>query len=128
MVASGLAEACSEARSSFRVPGQSLVQRTNSRSNRSPEMSRRLLCLTTALALLSGASVAAAQQHSVEAECGSVGIGGASIGNTVRIANVVCGIPPEQLEALIREKTRDLQDLSDTRRQLISSLQKELDL
>ena len=55
-------------------------------------------------------------------------VGGAAVGSTVRITNVVCGIPPEQLEGLIREKTLDLQDLSATQRQLISNLQKELDL
>src|SRR5215213_9997115 len=90
-------------------------------------MSRRLLCLTT-LVLLWGAPVANAQERSIQAECGSVAVGGAAVGSTVRITNVVCGIPPEQLEGLIREKTLDLQDLSATQRQLISNLQKELDL
>src|SRR3954447_3581396 len=91
-------------------------------------MSSHLLCLTTAIALLWGGPVAHAQERSTQAECGSVGIGGAAVGNTVRITNVVCGIPPEQLEGLIREKTLDLQDLSATQRQMISNLQKELDL
>src|SRR3954465_2583764 len=90
-------------------------------------MSRRLLCLTT-LVLLWGAPVANAQERSTQAECGSVAVGGAAGGSHVRVTNAVCGIPPEQLEGLIREKTLDLQDLSATQRQLISNLQKDLDL
>ena len=84
-------------------------------------MSRRLLCLTTALVLLWGAPVANAQERSTQAECGSVAVGGAAVGSTVRITNVVCGIPPEQLEALIRDKTRD-------QGRIISLLEEKLDL
>jgi hypothetical protein len=70
-------------------------------------MSRTLLCLTTALVLLWGAPIAHSQERSTQADCGSVAVGGAAVGRTVRITNVVCWIPPEQLEALIRDKTRD---------------------
>src|SRR6187200_1195922 len=83
-------------------------------------MSRRLLCLTT-LVLLWGAPVANAQERSTQAECGSVAVGGAAVGSTVRITNVVCGIPAEQLEALIRDKTRD-------QGRIISLLEEKLDL
>jgi tetratricopeptide (TPR) repeat protein len=91
-------------------------------------MSRPLLGFTSALALLWGASVAEAQQRSIQAECGSVAIGGAAVGNTIKIENVVCNIPPEQLEPLIRLRTRDLQDLSASQRQVISLLEEKLDL
>jgi hypothetical protein len=91
-------------------------------------MSRSLLCLMTALALLWEVPIASAQQRSLRAECGSIAVGGAAVGNAIKIENVVCNIPPEQLEPLIRLRTRDLQDLSASQRQVISLLEEKLDL
>jgi tetratricopeptide (TPR) repeat protein len=52
-------------------------------------------------------------------------VGGSVSGSTISIA---CGISPEQLDALVRHKTRDLADLSATQRELITSLRNELKL
>src|SRR3954451_14716229 len=94
-------------------------------------MSKRLLYIA-ALSVLWAAPVAYAQPSSTRADCGSVAGGGAFLGNTVSINNVVCGIPPEVLEALVRErikdKTQDLEDLSATQKELIKRLRADLDL
>ena len=42
--------------------------------------------------------------------------------------SIVCGIAPEQLEALVRDRSRPLQDLADTQKELIGRLQEQLDL
>ena len=90
-----------------------------------PAMRPRLLHLTV-VAVLWAASGADAQPRSIHADCGSVAFGGSGIGNTVKIRKVFCGIPPEQFEALVQErtkdKTRDLEDLSATQRDLIKHL------
>ncbi|WP_458425123.1 hypothetical protein [Methylorubrum extorquens] len=69
-----------------------------------------------------------AQSALVQATCGSVSIGRDVSGSTVAVGGVVCGIPPETLEELIRDKTRDLLDLSATQRELIQRLRQDLDL
>ena len=96
-----------------------------------PAMRTRLLHLT-AVAALWAASGADAQPRSIHADCGSVAFGGSGIGNTVKIRKVFCGIPPEQFEALVQErtkdKTRDLEDLSATQRDLIKHLKADLEL
>ena len=71
-----------------------------------PAMRTRLLHLT-AVAALWAASGADAQPRSIHADCGSVAFGGSGIGNTVKIRKVFCGIPPEQFEALVQERTKD---------------------
>src|SRR3954470_6669006 len=94
-------------------------------------MSRRLLCLT-ALGVLWATPVAYAQQRSAQAHCGSVAVGGSSLGSTITVGSVVCETPPEKLEALVQErikdKTRDLEDLSATQKELIKHLKAGLEL
>ena len=93
-------------------------------------MSKRVLCLVTLAALWVGVPFAYAQPRSAQADCGSVAVGGSALGNTININNPVCGIPPEQLEALVQErikdKTRDLEELSATRKELIKRLEADL--
>ena len=95
-------------------------------------MSKRVLCLVTLAALWVGVPFAYAQPRSAQADCGSVAVGGSALGNTININNPVCGIPPEQLEALVQErikdKTRDLEELSATRKELIQHLKADLEL
>ena len=67
---------------------------------------------------------AAALGDRVEANC-SAATGGNISGSTV---SIVCGIAPEQLEALVRDRSRPLQDLADTQKELIGHLQEQLDL
>ena len=69
-------------------------------------MSKGVLCLAV-IGVLWTAPAAHAEQSPVRADSGSVAIGG-----SVRDSSIIIGIPSEQLEALIRDKTRDLQDLS----------------
>ncbi|SOR32398.1 Tetratricopeptide domain protein (fragment) [Methylorubrum extorquens] len=93
----------------------------------------RLQPVLLAGALLVGSGTTRAETGSVEATCGSVAIGGTALGNTIKInGTVVCGIPPEKLEGLIQgliqNKTRDVQELSEARKQTIGLLEKELDL
>jgi tetratricopeptide (TPR) repeat protein len=82
-----------------------------------------LLALTT----LCVAPPAAAQLlgSRIEAGCAGVATGG-SISNTTITS--VCGIPPEVLEALVRDRTKPLQDLADTQKVTIVLLQDKLQL
>ena len=65
------------------------------------------------------ASLTQAQQPSVRAESGSVAVGG-----NVRDSTINIGIPPKELEGLIRP----YQELSETQKKLIAELEAKLDL
>ncbi len=71
------------------------------------------------VAVLALTPSAQAQQPAVRAESGGVAIGGSVSGSTITI-----GIPPEQLELLIRQHA----DYSETQRKLIAELEAKLDL
>ena len=46
-------------------------------------------------------------------------MGGCGVANTGEMTvggNVVCGIPAEQLEGLVRDRTKPLQDLADNQK------------
>src|SRR4051794_33084801 len=79
-------------------------------------MSTILLYVIALATVWAGAPVALAQQGAVRAEAGSVAIGG-----SVRDSTITIGISPEQLDALIRDRTRLLEKYS-------TSLERELDL
>ena len=80
---------------------------------------RLSLVIVLGLAVLALAPNAQAQQPGVRAESGGVAIGGSVSGSTITI-----GIPPEQLEALIRQSAEH----SETQKKLISELESKLDL
>ncbi len=52
-------------------------------------------------------------------------IGGNVTNSTI---NVVCGVPPEKLEELVRSRTKDLSDLSESQRETNALLKEKLDL
>src|SRR3954464_8280376 len=81
-------------------------------------MSKRLLCFTV-LAVVWAAPLTYAQPRPVQAQDGSVAIGGMAVGNTFNV-----GVPPEQLADLIRIT----KDLSSSQQQQITLLQEKLDL
>jgi hypothetical protein len=71
---------------------------------------RRMLCLAALICLmLQGQAPAHAQQRPVQAHDGSIAIGGNVSGSTFSV-----GIPAEQLEALVRDRTRLLEKYSDS--------------
>src|SRR3954447_13071356 len=86
-------------------------------------MSKRLLCLIV-LAVFWAGPVAYAQQRPVQAQDGSVAIGGPAIGNTITIE----GVPYAKLEEAVRNATRPLEQLSSSQQQVILLLQEKLDL
>ena len=54
---------------------------------------------------------------------------GVAAGDSIRARDItISGIPPKQLEALVRDRTKSLQDLADTQKTLIVVLQEKLDL
>jgi tetratricopeptide (TPR) repeat protein len=67
-------------------------------------MTARLLLLMAIIVL--SASPMAADSRSVEADCGSVAVGGNALGNSISIGSVICGIPAEQLEDIVRNRTQ----------------------
>ena len=79
---------------------------------------RLSLVIVLGLAVLALAPNAQAQQPGVRAESGGIAVGNVS-GSTITI-----GIPPEQLEALIRQSAEH----SETQKKLISELEGKLDL
>src|SRR4051794_38413181 len=86
-------------------------------------MSKRLLCVV-ALVVLWVAPSAYAEQRPVQAQDGSVAIGGPAIGNTINIE----GVPYAKLEEAVRNATRPLEQLSSSQQQVILLLQEKLDL
>ena len=60
----------------------------------------------------------------VEATC-SAATGGDITGSTV---SIVCGVPPGQLEALVRDRTKPLEDLAQSQKDLLGHLRDQLDL
>src|SRR3954447_18234518 len=86
-------------------------------------MSKRLLCLIV-LAIFWAGPVAYAQQRPVQAQDGSVAIGGPAIGNTIKIE----GVSYAKLEEAVRNATRPLEQLSSSQQQVILLLQEKLDL
>ena len=79
-------------------------------------MSTLLLFVIALVSACVGAPVAFAQQAAVRAETGSIAIGG-----SVRDTTINIGISSDQLDALVRDRTRLLESWS-------ASLQRELDL
>ena len=71
------------------------------------------------------APVYAQELRSVHAEACSVAIGGNVTNSTI---NVVCGVPPEKIEELVRSRTKNLSDLSESQRETNALLKEKLDL
>ena len=87
-------------------------------------MKARLLYLAVlAFAFAQEGTPSLAQRASVQADDGSVAIGGSVSGSTITI-----GISYEKLEEAVRNRTRELQDQSSTQKQVIALLQEKLDL
>jgi tetratricopeptide (TPR) repeat protein len=91
---------------------------------------RPCFCALAAVGIrfIASGSLAHAAQGQVRADSGGVAIGGNVSGSTINI-----GIPPEQLEALVRKVASDAQGrvievLSDTQGKLVAKLEAELDL
>ena len=70
-------------------------------------------------------SLAAQPQHSSAAECSK--IGGDAAGHPVNIPSI-CAVRSEQVEALVRDKDRDWQDLSTIQNEALSGLEGSLGL
>jgi hypothetical protein len=81
---------------------------------------RRALCLVLLAVLVTPQNRPAVAQ---QAQGGSV-----VIGRSVSDSTTTVGIPADQLEALVRDRTRDPADLSATQKELITSLRNELKL
>ncbi len=74
---------------------------------------------------LASAPVYAQERPFVHAEACSVAIGGNVTNSTI---NVVCGVPPEKIEELVRSRTKNLSDLSESQRETNALLKEKLDL
>ena len=88
---------------------------------------RKIVCVvavTIASLLAIGVAEAGALGSTIEAQGCSAAIGG-SVSGTV---NVICGIPPGELEVLVKERTKPLEDQTTAQRETIATLKKELDV
>ncbi|MGH6839149.1 MAG: hypothetical protein ACREDT_10180 [Methylocella sp.] len=86
---------------------------------------RRILPVLGLVLAWASAPVYAQERSFVHAEPCSVAIGGNVINSTI---NVVCGVPPEKIEELVRSWTKDLSDLSESQRETNALLKEKLDL
>jgi tetratricopeptide (TPR) repeat protein len=74
--------------------------------------------------LAMGAAQAGVLGSTVEAQGCAAAIGGSVSG----AVTVICGIPPEKFEALVKERTKPLEDLTAAQRETIVTIKKELDV
>jgi hypothetical protein len=83
------------------------------------------LCLSCVVAfgLWFSLSSAHAQQGQVKAESGGIAIGGSVTDSTINI-----GLPQEKVDALVRDRTRPLEELTAQQRENITLLKEKLDL
>jgi len=91
-------------------------------------MRRRKAFRVVAAGLVALLAVGAAQAgvlgSTVEAQGCAAAIGGSVSG----AVTVICGIPPEKFEALVKERTKPLEDLTAAQRETIATIKKELDV
>jgi tetratricopeptide (TPR) repeat protein len=74
--------------------------------------------------LAMGAAQAGVLGSTVEAQGCAAAIGGSVSG----AVTVVCGIPPDRFEALVKERTKPLEDLTEAQRETIATIKKALDV
>jgi tetratricopeptide (TPR) repeat protein len=74
--------------------------------------------------LAMGAAQAGVLGSTVEAQGCAAAIGGSVSG----AVTVICGIPPDKFEALVKERTKPLEDLTAAQRETIATIKKELDV
>src|SRR5277367_3325289 len=91
-------------------------------------MRGRVTCRTVAAGIAAWLAMGAAQAGVLGSDVTAQGCAAAIGGSVSGTVTVICGIPPEKFEALVKERTKPLEDLTAAQRQTIVTITKELDV
>ena len=91
-------------------------------------MRGRVTCRAVAAGIAAWLAMGAAQAGVLGGDVTAQGCAAAIGGSVSGAVTVICGILPEKYEALVKERTKPLEDLTAAQRETISTIKKELDV